>query len=119
MELGQIDLDALRRASAMACEDPECSKHFQSLLLERDWSDVAMSAVYRYQTKTLLLKLWESPPMYGLAVDRDGRPLDPQAAKLADQLLDAGLSVFEPDPVTSLTRVKKRKQAGGRAGASK
>jgi hypothetical protein len=63
-------------------------------------------ASYTAQCRTLRLRPWQCPPCHAgdeVAVDIYGRR--PGELELRDRLVSAGLSVYEPDPVSALARV--------------
>ena len=77
---------------------------------------------YSCQVGALRLKPWESPPchVYYTAPDnRDGMKQglrDARAGDLADRLMAAGLSIYEPDPAAALARAEKRGERRRAAG---
>jgi len=63
-------------------------------------------AAYIAQYRTLQLRPWQCPPCHArdeVAVDIYGRR--PGELELRDRLVSAGLSVYEPDPLSALARV--------------
>jgi hypothetical protein len=97
-----IDMDALRRAMEIAARDPDTAQQLKSKLDGGEpWTAVAESAAYRCQYMALGLCPWQSPPCcdHGEA-----------STELLDEMLAAGISQFEPDPVKALARAKKRRR---------
>jgi hypothetical protein len=92
-----VDRDALERAMVLARREPDRAEQLDALLAQGDsWGSVARFAAYLCQCRTMHLKPWESPPMHADS---------PTAAQLADRLVAAGLSVYEPDPLRALEPV--------------
>ena len=106
-ELDEIDRDALRRAMATRMADKGRARQLTEMLTDRSWTEVAKFAAYSLQNENLKLKPWEEPPCH--APDRG------PAGELCDQLLDANLSQWEPDPQKALAKARKR-QATSRRG---
>jgi hypothetical protein len=94
-----VDREALKRAMALAAEDPMRADQLRDQLQSRPWAKVAQFAAHLCQSKSLHLKPWERPP---LSYDvRDQNP----GAVLLRRLLAAKLSRFEPDPAAALNAV--------------
>jgi hypothetical protein len=104
--LSEADHEALNRAVEMMRNDPDPRRRTQiaEMLREDPWSEAAIFAAYHCQCERLKLKPFEPAP-----VDVDPSDVDRilrigrshqgyQAARLVRQLLDAGLSRYEPDP---------------------
>ena len=72
----------------------------------RPWEEVGAFAAYSCQMKSLRLKSWELPPCEVRVDNTD--PECAYAAKLLRRLLAAGLSRYEPDPVSALQAVEAR-----------
>jgi hypothetical protein len=110
----QKDREALTRALRIAkASEPGRQEQLVSMLRDREWEEVATFAAYVCQCDSLHLRPWQLPPMHA---DED-RPRDdhPTAGKVAAwtlrrRLLKAGLSVFEPDPISSLESVAARQR---------
>ena len=98
-----VDMAALRAAMAMAEAEPEFAAHLKELLEDRPWWDVALTAVYHFQCKTLNLRPWQTPPGW---VGEDHSKADQE---LLNKMLDAGLSQWEPNPLAALARAKRRR----------
>jgi len=86
-DLTEVDLEALRRARALAKGVPQVERH-------KSWYDAAHAAAYHLQLKDLRLKPWQDPPMFG-----DIERAQPGAAQLLRRLLAVGLSRYEPEPL--------------------
>jgi hypothetical protein len=104
--LDQVDRDALERAMQIAQRDPSRAQELQSKLKDEPWNEVAEFAAHVCQYRALHLKPWQSPPCIVDEDDPDEDDRDAQA--LLRQMLAAGVSRFEPDPLAAL-RCKGRK----------
>ena len=106
--LSAIDREALERAVALmrAEDDPQRRDQIARMLQEDGWLEAASFAAYHRQREVLDLKPWESPPCYGdTGHGHDGHA---DAAKLLKRLVAAGLSKFEPDPLSALAKIEAR-----------
>jgi hypothetical protein len=105
----RVDQDALRRALAMAKERYGRSQQIESRLADEPWEEVAQFAARVCQGRNLKLKPWQAPPCEA-GPTPDGRAYenDPKAITMKRRLLDAGLSVFEPDPIGALAALEAR-----------
>ena len=100
-ELSAADLDALSRALTLAKrESPGRRAQIEQMQHEDGRHSAASFAAFHCQCKSLKLRPWQSPPMYG---HLDG---DTGATILLKRLLNAGLSRWEPDPLGALARVE-------------
>ena len=100
------DQDALRRALTEARRDPSCVVQLARKEREDSVLEAQLTAAYHCQVRNLKLKPWEAPPCFGDAYPgHDGHV---GGAKLLRQLLDAGLSRFEPNPLSALAKVEPR-----------
>ena len=102
--LDAVDMDALRRAVAISrASSPVRASQIDSMLESRPWIEVAGFCSYDCQVSTLGLKPWQTPPVH---IDLDTpKPGEEVMARLLAHMLKAGISQFEPDPATALTRV--------------
>jgi hypothetical protein len=108
----RVDRAALKRAIIEARkQDPARRRQVDSMLSKRDWFEVARFCACCCQTAALQLKPWQPPPVWV----GDEKPIDdfPSAGRvraweLRRQLLAAGLSMYEPDPLAAL---REREQA--------
>jgi hypothetical protein len=93
------DKQALKRAIKMArVESPESAGQIDRRMAEgQSFEEIGRSAAYGCQCRNLRLKPWESPPVYA-----ELHPDQPGALELLNKLLAAGLSRWEPDPITAL-----------------
>jgi hypothetical protein len=98
-----VDLDALHRAMAQAMKEPERRRQILSMVENSGWSYAAEFAANLCQSAALQLKPWETPPA---CCDES----DAMAWALADRLIAAGLSQFEPDPLAALARQAKARK---------
>jgi hypothetical protein len=115
MAMTQCDRDALRRALVAARSRNEArKKQIDSMLCDRDWETVAEFASYSVQRDALRLKPWQFAPCEVDIGDIDAPGYEHRgaapAAELLQQLLAAGLSRWEPDPVTALDEVADRRE---------
>jgi hypothetical protein len=110
----KVDLEALRRALRMVRTfGPEDADQIERMLTDRSKLDVAQFAAFSCQAENLRLLPWQPPPCWA---DVDGpEPLDRHptdghraAWHLARRLRDAGLSIYEPDPVAALRGAEAR-----------
>jgi hypothetical protein len=114
-DLDPVDREALERAMAIAMQrDPLSAEHLASKLKDEPWREVAEFAAYSCQIESLSLKPWQDPPV---SIDEDAdepdnaeRASNTAARKLLRQMLRAGVSRYEPDPLTALRRVNKRRR---------
>jgi hypothetical protein len=115
--LTKADREALQRAIDMArAKSPQEREHIDRVLAQDGWQEAAETATYHLQDRALKLKPWQTPPCWlrsDAAVqvalltplpDLKGRRF---AAELVQQLIAAGLSRYEPDPLRALAAVKK------------
>lgn len=100
----RADQEALRRALTMAkAESPGRKEQLESKLAEEPWEKVAAFAASCCQSRNLHLKPWECPPCdAGPTADRRDYENAPKAIAMKRRLIDAGLSVYEPDPIAAL-----------------
>lgn len=101
MSLNPVDRDALSSCLAIMEAHPE----FVEQQRGRPWRERAESASYRLQIKSLRLRPWESPPSVVDENDDD----DPGAQELLRQMLKAGISRYDPDPLEALKKKSRRK----------
>src|SRR5262249_18190397 len=114
-DLSEIDRDALERAMQLARRDPLRAQQLDSKLADESWVEVAKFAASCVQGAVLHLKPWQSPPMrIDEHADAD-QPMrnfcdnDQPAIRLLRRMLAAGISRYEPDPLTALAAAKKRR----------
>ena len=116
--MNAIDKDALTRAFETARKIPRERKRIDGWLADGDdWETVARSCVGICQVDALDLMPWQLHPLYyGVFPDERKRALreplgDPsgarEAAEIVLRLLDAGLSMYEPDPIAALERAER------------
>jgi hypothetical protein len=122
-DLPAADRDALKRAMQIAQRDPLRAEQLQKKLEDEEWTEVAMFAAYGCQIESLSLRPWQSPPAH---IDENAdepenpeREPDTAARKLLRRMLRAGVSRFDPDPLTALQRAAKRRQVKPAIGARK
>jgi hypothetical protein len=115
--VARADQEALQRALELArAQSPQECAHIERELAEDGWQHAAETAAYHCQDRELRLKPWQTPPCW-LRTDADVKaalatpPPDLKgrrfAAELVQQLLAAGLSRYEPDPLRALAKADK------------
>jgi hypothetical protein len=116
-ELHPVDREALERAIEMTRVNggPDAVQ-IENKLQKEPWEQVARFAAYCRQCDNLHLKPWQSPPCWvddieaTLAAGDDGIEGKYAAAKLLQRMLDANISIYEPDPIAALERTKRTKR---------
>ena len=99
------DRAALKLALALARnESPARAQQIDSMLEDQPWEGVAQFAASCCQSRSLNLDPWQEPPCWG-----DSERADPDAKKLMEQMLAAGVSKYHPDPMAALAEAKKKK----------
>ena len=109
------DRSALKRAiEIMRAEDQKCRDQVDDMLKDknRTWLDVGDFCAMHCQMVSLGCKPWQLPPVLISDVKAALRepPDDPHqahgAALLLKQMLDAGVSRYDPDPLNALAQAK-------------
>jgi hypothetical protein len=114
-DLDPLDREALERSLALAMADPERREQLQSKLTgdqfsqPEPWFDVALFASTVQQRKSLALAPWQWPPCEVEEDENYTHPDERDAQRLLRQMLRAGLSRFEPDPLAALAKAKTNK----------
>jgi len=116
-ELHPVDREALERAIAMTrANGGPSAVQIENKLRDEPWEQVARFAAYCRQCDNLRLMPHQSPPCWvedmeaTLAAGDDGILGKYAAARLLQRMLDAGLSVYEPDPIAALEQIKRTKK---------
>jgi len=116
-DLHPIDRDAFERAIAMTrANGGPSAVQIENKLQDEPWEQVARFAAYCRQCDNLHLLPHQSPPCWindmeaVLAAGDDGILGKYAAATLLKRMLDAGLSIYEPDPIDALERTKRTKK---------
>lgn len=105
-DLDPVDADALRRALEMAMRDPPTATQLTGKFEQGDgWREVAETAAYHCQCTALGLACYQEPPS---STDQTDPGEDPKALALLRRMLAAGLSRYEPDPLASLAKARKK-----------
>jgi hypothetical protein len=106
LKMNRHDRDALTQALAM-CRNESTGRAWQidSMLQNEPWVSVAKFCSHVCQRRSLHLLPWEAQPMYG---DVDASWRDPQAEKLLQQMLAAGVSKFHPTPMEAIAAAKRK-----------
>src|SRR5262245_43190568 len=105
----KVDREALKRAIETAkAEDASRRRQIEAKLAEEPWLEVAEFAAYVCQSRSLSLRPWETPPCLASPDPVDERPGSGNRAAwaLAQRLEAAGLSRFEPDPISALAALR-------------
>jgi hypothetical protein len=79
-------------------ESPGRAQQIDSMLEDQPWAEVATFAASCCQSRLLNLDPWQMPPCAG---DSEHHP-DPDAKKLLEQMLAAGVSRWHPDPMAAI-----------------
>jgi hypothetical protein len=116
-ELHPIDKDALTRAIEMTrANGGSDAVQIENKLRKEPWGQVARFAAYCRQCDNLRLLPHQSPPCWvddmeaTLAAGDDGIMGKYAAAKLLQRMLDANISIYEPDPIAALEQTKRTKK---------
>src|SRR5438128_2398534 len=111
--ISRVDREALERAYVTDPDrDPASDEPIDRRLDPERWFLAAKSAAYACQCATLRPKPWQAVPACGyVAVTDNDSEFGPvlgraAAAELLRRLLAAGLSRYEPDPLSALERVE-------------
>ena len=94
-----LDQDALQRCMEIAMRNGR-KQQIESKLQDESWHDVALFACDCAQNQSLALKPWQESPCW--ADESDPHPKDKAAQHLLRQMLRAGVSRYEPDPMAAL-----------------
>jgi hypothetical protein len=84
-------------------ESPGREKQIKAKLRDDGWQSTAEFAAAHCQCEALNLEPWQMPPCRG---DSAHHP-DPAAKKLLEQMLAAGVSRFDPDPLAAIEAARK------------
>jgi hypothetical protein len=118
MPLAERDRAAMREAiDAMRREGGADAEWIEGKLAERGFEEAGHAASYHCQYAALRLKPWEFAPCWVapdevdaiIAAGEDRKRYG--AAKLARRMLDAGASLFAPDPERALREARRRPAA--------
>lgn len=104
------DREALERALEQARqESPDRAEQLDSIIADGDWLHAARLAATIRQYRSLNLNCGQSVPMNG-----DTQPdRFPEAAELLEEMLAAGLSRYEPDPLAGLRATQNKNAPKG------
>src|SRR5262245_58595280 len=108
MPTATVDQNALQRCMQHAMRNGR-KQQLENMLKDQSWHDVATFACYCVQTDNLVLKPWQEPPCW--ADEFEEHPRDKAAQHLLRQMLRAGLSRYEPDPMAALAKASKQSEA--------
>jgi hypothetical protein len=116
VRLSKVDREALQRAIEMVrAEGPNEMRWIDDHLRTNGFFEAGRLASYHCQYRALQLKPWQFPPIWIDDVSATLKePPDSKdrhrAAKLLQRLLAAGLSRYEPDPLTALERAEAERK---------
>ena len=85
-------------------EDEGRAQQIDSMLEDQPWAEVATFAAFCCQTRALNLDPWQEPPCCA----GPAKHCDPDARKLLEQMLAAGVSRWHPDPMAALAEAKEK-----------
>jgi hypothetical protein len=109
-EYDDVDMDALHRAMVIAMRDPATAQQLKNKLAGGEsWTAVAAVAAAHCQISALALPPWQPPPCRDSWLQGGKVHRDPNAAELLDEMLEAGISQWEPDPAAALRKAKRRR----------
>ena len=114
--LRKVDREAMQRAIDMVrAEGPSEARRIDDQIQHDGFYSAGHGASYHCQYRNLKLRPWEFPPVWVDNVTATLKePPDHQrrdrAAKLLQRLLAAGLSRYEPDPLTALERAEAERK---------
>ena len=107
--LTAADTEALVRSFDMGCRESTAYRaHLEHIEKQSGWREAAEHASYHFQIRTLKLRPWQPPPSWVRDIEGCLEAGDEDiggwatAAKLAQRLLENGLSIFEHDPPVAL-----------------
>jgi hypothetical protein len=116
VRLSKVDREALQHAIEMVrAEGPNETRWIDDHLRTNGFFEAGHLASYHRQYRALQLKPWEFPPIWiddvraTLKEPPDFKDRH-RAAKLLRRLLAAGLSRYEPDPLTALERAEAERK---------
>jgi hypothetical protein len=107
-DIAARDHDAFERAIAMMRQyGPAKAAQIDGKLAHEGFTSAGKFASYCMQCETLRLKPWEAPPMdaRGDVIDPNVYGCRPGEIALRNRLKAAGLSLFEPDPLSALEKL--------------
>jgi hypothetical protein len=96
------DRAALRECFEIASRDPERAELMREKLKNETRESVARFASFCVQMQALKLRPWRMPPCW--CDEDDPHPKDKTGHRLLRLMLAAGVSRYEPDPLTALRR---------------
>ena len=105
--LSQVDYEALARAYETAAAESEAyCEHLDYIEAREGWVSAAQSASYHLQVKNLKLKPWQCPPC-DCRSDEVGHGYGHSRGEvmLRRRMLEAKLSLYEPDPAAALEKI--------------
>jgi hypothetical protein len=104
--LSPIDQDALTRALEIArAGSVQERERFDDIEAQHGWREAAERAAYSRQVKVLGLRPWQCPPCDSSDEVGAGYGRSRGEVLLRKRMLAAGLSRFEPDPITALEKI--------------
>jgi hypothetical protein len=106
--LSPIDRDALERALKIARAESDTERaRFDAIEARYGWQEAGARAAYSRQIKVLKLKPWHCPPC-DCRSDEVGHGYGRSRVEvmLRRRMLQAGLSLYEPDPAAALELIR-------------
>jgi hypothetical protein len=109
-QLSDVDRDAFERAIEIASREPWQRRRIEAKFEKGEsFDNVGRAAAYHCQIAALDLQPWQDPVMYA-GLRRGDEGYVRANLELLQRLLDAGLSRFEPDPLTALEQAGQRQR---------
>jgi hypothetical protein len=105
-EITEADVEALQRsllATLDERDDPDRIRQVRAMLTDRPWFEVAEFCAYHQQVKNLQCKPWHSPPCWIGGY----HTVEPEYEEIGRRLVQAGLSLYEPDPLKAIEDAKR------------
>jgi hypothetical protein len=101
------DLAALELALKLTREEsPGRAQQLLRIQIDDGWRRAACFAAFNCQCNALHLKPWEHAPCW--VHDPDDYPESPEAARLLRRMIKAGVSRYDPDPMSSLEKAERK-----------
>jgi hypothetical protein len=114
--LTDLDRAALERCIPVARGiEPIISRAISDILARDGWEEAAHYACHYCQVTSLNLMPFETPPAHmnlaaGLRLPFNSKNRERESAELLKRMLAAGVSKYEPDPLSALKQAEQRQQ---------
>jgi hypothetical protein len=118
LQLTATDIDALDRALVAVCRrSPEDAARYEAMLRDKTWHEVALSAAYSMQVRSLRLRPWECPPMdcSDIAFKNGGYGHTAKEVRPRLRMKALGLSVYEPSPAEAIKEADRKRRSARRS----